>query len=100
MRRGRFIMAENTTQPTSIWGKIAGYVTDKGIDLVDSYAAIRLGKEQAKLEATQQTVTPATPAVSSPSASSAASFTKYLPWILGGVGVLAVVAILLRRPRR
>lgn len=94
-------MAENTTQPTSMWGKIAGYVTDKGIDLVDSYAAIRLGKEQAKLEATQQQVTTAAPSVTTPAPSSAASFTKYLPWILGGVGVLVVVLVLFRRrPRR
>ena len=84
------------------WSNLGGLLTQKAVDLADSYAALKLGKEAAKATAAG---TPASPVTSTPStapaAPSAPNMQKLLLWIGGGlVAVVVVIALLRPRSRR
>jgi hypothetical protein len=87
---------ENNTTPTTttgggFWSNLGSVLTNKAVDLADSYAALKLGSKYAPK--------PAEPA---PSSSDLASNQNTKKWIIiGGVAaaVVVVVALLFRRRR-
>ena len=89
-------MENNSTATPSFWSKISSVLTDKAVDLADSYAALKLGKDNAPAQVMPSGTTPA-PYVA-PATVSAPNNTK-LYLAIGG-GVLAVVLLFLfLRPR-
>lgn len=93
-------MAEsNATAATSggLWSKLGSMVTEKALDLADSYAALKLGTQST---AAQATATPATAPASTPATVQAPSNNKVLYWIAGGLAVVVILVLALRPSRR
>jgi hypothetical protein len=90
-------MAEtNSTATPSFWSKVGSVLQDKALDLADSYASLKLGKNDATAQVAASGTTPA-PYVA-PATVSAPNNTKL--YLIGGGVAVVVLLIALFFPRR